>query len=242
MGWIQEQARQAQVVFSTCNGAFLLAKAGLLKGIEATTTAAYISDLKTAEPSVRPVYDRRFVDGGKVVTSGGLTAGIDGALHVTAKVLGRGWPEFIAANMEYEWQPSADSPHGDYGRKYLRPARGLFLGFSKPALLTEPIVSDGGDDKWAEKWGVRGGGAALELLERLNTVLASEAGWRKAEHAGRRGAVTNSRWEFTDERGRSWDGIATVEPAKGEAETLIVAVTIALRKHAVVGKPAPRRN
>jgi transcriptional regulator GlxA family with amidase domain len=82
LAWIQDSSRKARVVFSVCNGAFFLAKAGLLDGLEATTFAHLIPQLKEAAPKARIVSDRRFVDNGKIVTAAGLSSGIDGALHV----------------------------------------------------------------------------------------------------------------------------------------------------------------
>lgn len=87
--WIRRAAADAEVVLSVCYGAFLLARAGLLDGIEATTHHWGIEDLKRAAPACRVVSGRRTVDAGKVVSTAGVTAGIDGALHVVERLLGR---------------------------------------------------------------------------------------------------------------------------------------------------------
>lgn len=89
--WIQSQAKEAQIVFSVCNGAFFLSKAGLLDGLSATTTAGSIDRLKQEVPSLTPVYDKRYVDNGKIVTAGGLSSGIDASIYVVGKVLGEAW-------------------------------------------------------------------------------------------------------------------------------------------------------
>jgi transcriptional regulator GlxA family with amidase domain len=89
IAWIQDSSRKARVVFSVCNGAFFLARAGLLDGLEATTFAHLIPQLKEAAPKARIVSDRRFVDNGKVVTAAGLSSGIDGR-YVVEKLFGHG--------------------------------------------------------------------------------------------------------------------------------------------------------
>ena len=68
IAWIQKASADAEVVLSVCTGAFLLAKAGLLDGKEATTHWGSIDALKKAAPKTKVHADRRFVDNGKVVT------------------------------------------------------------------------------------------------------------------------------------------------------------------------------
>ena len=85
-----EQAAHARtkVTMSVCMGAFLLARAGLLDGIDATTHHWGLEDLRRAAPTCRVVPGVRFVDSGRIVTTAGVTAGIDGALHVLARLCG----------------------------------------------------------------------------------------------------------------------------------------------------------
>ena len=67
--WIQDKAKDAEIVMSVCNGAFILAKAGLLDGLEATTTSGLIPSLREAAPKTKVVDDRRYVDNGKIITT-----------------------------------------------------------------------------------------------------------------------------------------------------------------------------
>ena len=100
IAWLQLQSKDAEVVMSVCNGAFILAKAGLLDGLEATTTAGLITRLRQAAPKTKVVDDRRFVDNGKVITTAGLSSGIDGSLHVIERFLGRGTAQMAALGMD----------------------------------------------------------------------------------------------------------------------------------------------
>lgn len=105
--WIQDNARRVKYVMSVCNGAFLLARAGLLDGLEATTFHGMIEDLKAFAPKTKVVTDQRFVDNGKIITTAGLSSGIDGALHLIEKLDGKGWAQIAAYGLEYDWRPDS---------------------------------------------------------------------------------------------------------------------------------------
>ena len=102
--WIKARSQEAELVLSVCTGALLLAKAGLLDGLEATTHHGAIDLLRETAPKTTIHSDRRFVDNGRVVSSAGIAAGIDMSLHVVARLLGREGAEKTARQMEYPWQ------------------------------------------------------------------------------------------------------------------------------------------
>jgi transcriptional regulator GlxA family with amidase domain len=89
VGWIAEAARRSRRVASVCTGAFLLARAGLLDGRRATTHWASCADLAARYPAVTVEPDPIFVRDGDVVTSAGVTAGMDLALGLVEEDLGR---------------------------------------------------------------------------------------------------------------------------------------------------------
>ena len=99
--WIRKASGKADYVFSNCTGAFLLAKTGLLDGLQATTHHDFFDGFEKQFPKVKLVRDARYVDNGKIITSGGLTSGIDGALHIVERMLGRARAERTIAYMEY---------------------------------------------------------------------------------------------------------------------------------------------
>jgi transcriptional regulator GlxA family with amidase domain len=102
--WIKECAQRAELVLSVCTGALLLARAGLLEGLMATTHHGALDELKAVAPNaiIRP--DRRFVDNGKIILSGGISAGIDMAFHIVSRLLGRDAALETAKYMEYDWR------------------------------------------------------------------------------------------------------------------------------------------
>ena len=88
LDWIRRQALSAEVVLSVCTGALLLARAGLLANLDATTHHVAFEELAEASPSTNVLRGERMVDNGRIVTSAGISAGIDASLHVVARLLG----------------------------------------------------------------------------------------------------------------------------------------------------------
>ena len=100
---IKQVSEKAELVLSVCTGALLLAKAGLLDGLEATTHHGSIELLRPKAPKTTVHADRRFVDNGRVVCSAGIAAGIDINLHIISRLLGQEVAEKTARQMEYPW-------------------------------------------------------------------------------------------------------------------------------------------
>ena len=105
--WIQRTADAAELVLSVCTGSLLLAKAGLLDGLEATTHHGAIELLTQMAPRTIVHSDRRFVDNGRVICSAGIAAGIDMSLHVVDRLFGEQVAGQTARQMEYPWNKSS---------------------------------------------------------------------------------------------------------------------------------------
>ena len=104
MSWIK--AQKPKYYLSVCTGAFILGKAGILDNLTATTYHLAINDLAKACPNTKVLANTRFVDNGNVITTAGISAGIDGALHLVEKLRGRPYAQGVAATMEYDkWVP-----------------------------------------------------------------------------------------------------------------------------------------
>lgn len=101
--WIRRQVASAEAVLSVCTGALLLARAGLLAGLDATTHHVAFDELSEASPSTNVLRGARVVDNGRIVTSAGISAGIDASLHLVSRLLGRAVASETAEYMEYDW-------------------------------------------------------------------------------------------------------------------------------------------
>lgn len=104
LDWIRRRAADAELVLSVCTGALLLARAGLLAGLDATTHHVAFEELAAASPTTNVLRGQRIVDNGRVVNSAGISAGIDASLHVVGKLLGHDVAVETAAYMEYDWR------------------------------------------------------------------------------------------------------------------------------------------
>jgi len=107
--WIRFTGTLAEILASVCTGAFLLAKAGILDGLDATTHWEDLDDLRRTFPDVNVRDDRRWVEQGAIVTSAGISAGIDMSLHLVARLHGADLARRTARQMDYRWieDPSA---------------------------------------------------------------------------------------------------------------------------------------
>ena len=99
--WLREASANTDVTVSVCTGAFQLARAGLLKGVPATTHHDFWDSFSKEFPDVELRRGLRFVDSGRIATAGGLTSGIDLALHIVARYFGTPAAEATARYMEY---------------------------------------------------------------------------------------------------------------------------------------------
>jgi transcriptional regulator GlxA family with amidase domain len=111
LDWIARQARQAELTTSVCTGAALLARAGVLDGRRATSNKRAFAWVVEQGPKVDWVRQARWVDDGNMLTSSGVSAGIDMALHLIGRVAGPAARDEIATRMEYGWHADAtDDP------------------------------------------------------------------------------------------------------------------------------------
>lgn len=101
--WIAETAPRAKIIAGICTGTFLLAKTGLLDGLRVTTHWEDITDLRTMFPELQVEENVRWVEQGNVITSAGISAGIDMSLHLVAKLESEKLALATARQMDYRW-------------------------------------------------------------------------------------------------------------------------------------------
>ncbi|BFT29038.1 DJ-1/PfpI family protein [Alteromonas sp. D210916BOD_24] len=103
LDWLSQQAKDAKVVASVCTGAFLLAQCGLLTTQDVTTHWEDLGDLKRQFPTLNVIENVRWVEQGKYLTSGGISAGIDMSLHIVGRLKGKAVATATARQMEFTW-------------------------------------------------------------------------------------------------------------------------------------------
>ncbi len=102
LNWIKAQQAKVDMLASVCTGAFLLAQSGILDNIKATTHWMDLDRLENEYPKVTVIRGVKFVDEGKIITAGGISAGINMSFHIIERLLGKKVVEETAKRMEYD--------------------------------------------------------------------------------------------------------------------------------------------
>jgi hypothetical protein len=152
------------------------------------------------------VSDRRFVDNGKVITTAGLSSGIDGALHVVGRISGPGRAQLAALNMEYDWKPDGRYARASFADAPVRRLFGRSLALPLPAPERAEVSSTGGDvDRWEVVWSVATVRARELVARDVVAAIEERASWKRA------GAASPDRasWTLTHEGSRFRAALAT---------------------------------
>jgi transcriptional regulator GlxA family with amidase domain len=102
--WLRQRSAKSEITMSVCTGALVLAKAGLLDGLRATTHHDCFDLLRELGPKTEVIETDRFVDNGHILTAAGISAGIDCSLHAIERLLGTDAAAATAGYMEYRRQ------------------------------------------------------------------------------------------------------------------------------------------
>ncbi|MEO1712924.1 MAG: DJ-1/PfpI family protein [Bacteroidota bacterium] len=105
LDWIERVHQNTEFTLSICSGSRMLGKLGLLDGKPYCTHHQVYDHMQMMVPTGIPQPDLRFVNTGRIFTSGGISAGIDLSFHLVEKLLGTQTAEQTAAYMEYDWKP-----------------------------------------------------------------------------------------------------------------------------------------
>jgi putative intracellular protease/amidase len=206
--WVRRTVADASMVLSVCNGSFFLARAGLLDGLEVTTTAGNLAALKALAPKAIVTGHKRVTDNGKIITTGGLAAGIDGALHVVQRLTSEPLARGLALVLEYNWQTEGSFLPGTLAFRHLMP-----LVVSTVLPLDAELVSSEGD---AKHWVI---GAKVETLRSPAQVAAmfresatATPGWTEVACGG---TETAACYAFADYDHTKWKSCYELAPAVG---------------------------
>jgi putative intracellular protease/amidase len=214
--WVGETSHRAELTLSVCNGAFIVASAGLLDGMSATTTFHLLPKLREAFPKVHVVSDRRYVDNGAVITAAGLSSGIDGALHVVERMFGRGAAQTAALGIEYDWHPE-----GGFVRARLADRVIPDIDLRTLAGTWTVEKNEGTRDRWDVALRGTSPQAAAEVLDALDRSLVRGGRWQRTQ------ATDAARsWHVVDDEGNPWSGSMSIEPRSAGAHDYVVKLSV----------------
>ena len=109
LDWVRAQREAVELMASVCTGSLVYASAGLLKGRSATTHWASLNLLSELDPTVITDVNARFVDDGDLLTSAGVSAGIDMALHLVARLAGTERAGEVRRGIQYDPHPQSEA-------------------------------------------------------------------------------------------------------------------------------------
>lgn len=225
VAWIKRQNEHDLHTMSVCNGAFTLANTGLLDGLSATTTAGNIIRLGQSYPKIKVVNDRRVVDNGKILTTAGLSAGIDGALHMVSVLDGEAAAQSVALAMELDWHPE-----GEYVRGTMADRLIPLVDFS---AFAEWVAGrrNGDNDRWEKTMWLNSKLSAAELFGTMQAAYekayAADGPWSPGSfHAAAAGPL-KADLGYDDRDGHHWQGTLTVEPVPSGTHQFVVRFAIA---------------
>ena len=184
--WLKSQQDKAEHILSVCTGAHILAESGLLDGKSATTFHRALNSFEQDYPAVSVKRDQRFTDNGQIITSAGLSSGIDASLHLVSKVLGEDKARTVALHLEYDWDPN-----GGFVRANMADRMLPNNDYNWPDGILFNRISAVGDEKhWQVSYQAKTSASAQHLMDVYNTAMAKHPDW----HANATSAPLQGEW------------------------------------------------
>lgn len=206
VNWIARASQKSAHTMSVCTGAFLLAAGGLLDSLTATTNFPAIETLKRISPKTIVVDKVRFVDNGRIITSAGLSSGIDAAFHLVSLYIGKAQTTRLANDLEYDWRDADPFVRSKLADKHLQD----FLNALTP-FDYEMTEYTGDRGAWSVSLKVKTDLAKEDFLQILTTQFEQVSGWEKKRKS--------RKWQFLDS-GENWRGTLGYEQSSN-AEYLL---------------------
>jgi len=216
--WIARTAEKSQYVMSVCTGSFLIAKAGLLQGKSATTYNSAISTLRSLFPDIKVVSDQRYVDNGKVLTSAGISSGIDASFHLIAKMKGLGVAQEAALGLEYDWNPNSG-----YARAALADRKLPRIGKLPQDFDWEVLRTAGNRESWQLAGLLRTDKSIQETMQAIYAGVQDDSTWQFEKGFDDTFMLTGRK---VDTDGQSWENKISVEKSS-EANGYLVKMVLA---------------
>ncbi len=195
LDFIRRRSATAKNVLSVCTGAEILANTGLLDGQRATTFHSALERLATEHPKIEVVDNQRWVDNGKLITTAGLSSGLDGALHVVSRLRGQDKARSVALHMEYDWRPDHGFVRGRMADRLLPALRGVKW---PQDMAIEQLYSVGDEHQWRKRVKVRTATSSDAIMKLIADDLSNDKQWLRDDSAS----------------GHAWRRVATDKPAR----------------------------
>ena len=193
------------------------------------TCRSFVDGLKVAAPKTKVVRDQRYVDNGKIITTAGISSGIDGSLYVVSKLRSKAASQMVALNMEYEYKRDSSYARGNFADRHLRAVFSRNLRFTTPEGVKLRVLSTDGDaSKWEVNWQLDGTLAEADVLKLLGEQLTKIGKWQALA-----AAKNTSRWQFTDDAGNAWQGEVSVKSLSTNQQQVTIKINRAANNKAV---------
>jgi putative intracellular protease/amidase len=184
LDFIRSKAAPARHVLSVCTGASILAATGLLDGKRATTYFPRLGELAERYPKVQVVADVRWADNGKLITSAGLSSGMDAALHVVERLRGEEVARTVALHLEYDWRPDTGFVRSRMADRYL--VRQWDTKIAWPAdMAAVQLISLGDTQRWRKRYRITTATSPEALLGLMADGITAVGGWTRDGEAWR---------------------------------------------------------
>lgn len=178
LAFVRKQAGSSRHVMSVCTGSFILAASGVLDGLKATTFTPRIEQMAARYPKVEVVRDVRWVDNGRIVTSAGLSSGLDAALHLVATLHGVDKARTAALRLEYDWKPEGGFVRSLMADRYLPRTLESVVEWPKD-MVVRTDVSLGDERQWRTVHRIATAMPAEELDARIARGMAGLEDWKR---------------------------------------------------------------
>lgn len=204
LDFVRARSAAASQTLSVCTGAHILASAGLLDGKPATTFHGAFSAFERMFPKVELVRDRRWVDSGRIVTSAGLSSGLDAALHLVSRLHGEDRARSVALRLEYDWKPEGGFVRGQMADR-------LFPGLDgvswPEGTRFHTLDAIGDAQQWRSRYVASSSAAPDQILALIATGVDEEGQWQRESAA--------TVWQRSHE-GQAWElSVGTAEAPAG---------------------------
>lgn len=198
LAWIVRNAKSARQILSVCTGSDILASTGLLDGQRATTFHKHFNRMASAFPKVTVVRNQRWVESGNIITSAGLTSGMDAALEVIANLKGKTAARSVALHLEYDWSQDPKFIRGVLADQFMR-MPSPEIAFPEGTDFDE-VTSVGDKQYWETEFRVTSPLASADLVALIRKHAKSDSALSVLPLPDRMQLA----WQYEAERGGQW--------------------------------------